>query len=138
MRGLREKGGITISGMDAHDGKQSPLKGSDTEQGAKRPAPVSYRPPERLRDEFYVRAQNSGLSLNAFITQSVFGASAARQKGDRKLAACLLSQAAQINDRLADLDQACQSARQEAILQECRDELAEIRAALLKQMGKRS
>ena len=45
----------------------------------KREAPISYRPPKALRDEFYVRVQRSGLSTSGFITEQVFGGAAPRQ-----------------------------------------------------------
>ncbi len=38
----------------------------------KRAAPISYRPPVALRDEFYERVVRSGLSVSAFITRSIF------------------------------------------------------------------
>lgn len=105
----------------------------------KRAAPVSYRPPERLSDEFRARVQNSGLSINAFITAAVFGKAAPRSKKtaplDQKMAALLLSQAARINDRLlqnANPDHPSHS----VILEECRGELAEIRTCLLEVLGR--
>ena len=47
--------------------------------GKKREAPISYRPPAALREEFHSRVEKSGLSASAFITKSVFGNDAPRQ-----------------------------------------------------------
>jgi len=44
-----------------------------------REAPISYRPPETLREEFRARVEKSGLSVNAFITQAVFASPPPRQ-----------------------------------------------------------
>lgn len=78
--------------------------------------------------------------MNAFITSAVLGQDAPRARPisslERKLAAMLLSQAARINDRL---EQACGSSsegHQEQLLQECRDELAEIRSYLMLVLGR--
>lgn len=74
---------------------------------AKREAPISYRPPVDLRDEFRVRVERSGLSQNAFITHSVFGGEPpriSRRPGvERKLIAHLLSQTARLHDDLHDI-----------------------------------
>lgn len=111
-----------------------------TRRTKKRPAPISYRPPERLRDEFHLRVTNSGQSINAFITEAVFGQTVPRARPisslERKLAAMLLSQAARINDRL---EQACgvsDEGDHSHLLQECRDELAEIRSYLMLALGR--
>ena len=39
----------------------------------KRPSPISYRPPESLREAFKARVEQSGLSQSGFITKAVFG-----------------------------------------------------------------
>jgi hypothetical protein len=105
----------------------------------KREAPVSYRPPTKLRDEFHARIANSGLSANAFITASVFGQAAPRArptpKLDRQMAATLLSQAARINDRLLGQPSGVPDAHA-TLLQECRDELVEIRTCLMHVLGR--
>jgi hypothetical protein len=44
----------------------------------KRDAPVSYRPPADLRDEFRRRVETSGLSANAYITRAIFNAAIPR------------------------------------------------------------
>lgn len=105
----------------------------------KRQAPISYRPPEQLRDEFCARVVNSGLSVNGFITASVFNQAAPRARRvaplDRQIAAQLLSQAARISDRLL-ASQPLASTAQAALLKECRDELAEIRTCLMHVLGR--
>jgi hypothetical protein len=40
----------------------------------KRASPISYRPPADLTDEFKRRVEQSGLSVNAYITRAVFNA----------------------------------------------------------------
>jgi len=37
----------------------------------KREAPISYRPPAALREEFFARVEKSGLSASGFITKSI-------------------------------------------------------------------
>lgn len=78
---------------------------------------------------------NSGQSINAFITEAVFGQAIPRARPisalDRKLAAMLLSQAARINDRLEQACGASADDNHDLLLQECRDELAEIRSYLM-------
>lgn len=105
----------------------------------KRDAPVSYRPPENLREEFHARAVNSGLTINAFITRAVFGQAAPRTRRvsslDQQLAAQLLSQAARINDRLQSAT-ISPDLMQVALLQACRDELTEIRTCLMHVLGR--
>lgn len=104
----------------------------------KRQAPISYRPPERLREEFHARAQKSGLSINAFITRAVFGASAPRARRkpalDQQMAAQLLSQAARIADLLGQAPPESHNAHA-SLVREARAELTEIRSALLALLG---
>ncbi|WP_256228218.1 hypothetical protein [Pseudomonas sp. G5(2012)] len=111
-----------------------------TRRTKKRPAPISYRPPERLREEFHLRVMNSGQSINAFITEAVFGQAIPRARPisslERKLAAMLLSQAARINDRLEQACGASDEGNYDLLLQECRDELAEIRSYLMLALGR--
>lgn len=107
----------------------------------RRKAPISYRPPERLREEFRTRVANSGLSINAFITAAVFGQEAPRARPappvDRQMVALLLSQAARINDRLqAAASLSPDPAHTSSLLAECRDELAEIRTCLMLALGR--
>ncbi len=102
----------------------------------KRLAPISYRPPEKLRYEFYARVKNSGLSLNAYITQAVFGRDITNAVIDKKSLALLLSQAARINGYLEEMGQGSTEAQNILTLEECRYELSEIRVAIIKALGK--
>ena len=67
----------------------------------KREAPISYRPPERLREEFYTRVLNSGLPVSAFITAAVFGRQAPRARRlpplEQQMLTQFLSQAARLS-----------------------------------------
>lgn len=70
----------------------------------KREAPISYRPPKDLRDEFHSRVQKSGLSTSAFLTKAVFNQAPPRQSRrpsiEEKLATKLTAQLAYIRDQL--------------------------------------
>lgn len=105
----------------------------------KREAPVSYRPPAKLRDEFHARVENSGLPVNAFITHAIFAGDAprARRKSglDQRMAAMLLAQAARIGDRLGE-PQPGSSVAYTTALRECRDELVLIRTCLMQLLGR--
>ncbi|MGU9851122.1 hypothetical protein ACU680_10025 [Pseudomonas koreensis] len=111
-----------------------------TRRTKKRTAPISYRPPERLREEFQLRVTNSGQSINAFITEAVFGKAMPRARPisplETKLAAMLLSQASRINDRLAQTCGENSDGHLEQLLQECRDEFSEIRSYLMLVLGR--
>jgi hypothetical protein len=104
----------------------------------KREAPISYRPPKRMRDEFHSRVRESGLSISGFITRAVFGARAPRARSRsalrEEMVAQLLSQAARLADLLGQAPQG--SPAHTALLQEARAELVEIRAALLALLGR--
>lgn len=108
----------------------------------RRHAPVSYRPPERLRQEFHDRVLNSGLSVNAFLTRAVFGLAAPRARRtspvDQQMAAVLLSQAARISDRLGQFNGVAGSGEptQDALLKACHDELSAIRTCLMAALGR--
>lgn len=99
----------------------------------RRDAPISYRPPKALREEFYRRLEESGLSMNAFITKGVLGNKSPRAQNERLLLARLLQEAASIADRLHDM----RPGEDEAALKAALDDLAHIRAALLVLMGRR-
>ncbi|NBA97066.1 hypothetical protein GUY40_19320 [Pseudomonas sp. R5(2019)] len=87
-----------------------------------------------------MRVMNSGQSINAFITEAVFGQALQRARPisslERKLVAMLLSQAARINDRLEQACGASEEGDHSHLLQECRDELAEIRSYLMLALGR--
>ncbi|CAH2407914.1 hypothetical protein [Mesorhizobium escarrei] len=102
----------------------------------KRQAPISYRPPEELREEFRARVEKSGLSVNAFITASIFGAPAPRQARrpavEHREVARLLAETARLHDRL----QAMAGGHDPALLDEAVRDLREIRAACLVALGR--
>lgn len=108
----------------------------------KRAPPISYRPPERLRDEFAARVRNSGLSLNGFITRAVFAGAAPRARSkpalDHTAAALLLAQAAAIADRLGALPESAPGDSQERdeALHACHEELLLIRTFLMQLAGR--
>jgi hypothetical protein len=104
-----------------------------------RSAPISYRPPVELRGELYARQLRSGLSMNAFITKSIFDAPILRQsrrspveKGDL---AHLLNHAAQIRERLFEIAPSDSDASGDP-LEAALAELAIIRSALIKMLGR--
>ena len=106
----------------------------------KRDAPVSYRPPAELRDEFRRRVKASGLPVNAYITKALFDLATPRRapavrpsknKCSRNCSpapprsATLWTHAARV---------AGDESRAADALQAACDELTVIRAALLKMM----
>ena len=104
----------------------------------KREAPISYRPPAELREEFHARVEKSGLSTSGFITKSVFGQGSPRQVRrppvEKQLLARLLAQAAALRDQLRVLEQREDGADHAALIAHAAEELTVIRAALLKAM----
>jgi hypothetical protein len=107
----------------------------------KRPAPISYRPPATLRDEFDLRVAKSGLSISAYITKCVFDKAPPRQSkrpaAEYKLLAKILGEAAKIHDNLHVLKQSQNMTNEDQLLFEAAlNDLTEIRAAILKSMGR--
>jgi hypothetical protein len=104
----------------------------------KREAPISYRPPSELREEFFARVQKSGLSTSAFLTKAVFGQGPTRQSRrpaiEQQLLARLLVQAAVLRDRLHDIEAAQEGGDNALLIAQAVEELTVIRAALLKAM----
>src|SRR5690242_8965237 len=96
-----------------------PLCGGMTDESRDRPAPISYRPPKGREAEFAALVEASGLSVNAFITQSAFGRRRSRV-AERKQLALLLATAARISDQLHEVSLAGRgdSALSEAVHQE--------------------
>lgn len=105
----------------------------------KRDAPISYRPPEALREEFRTRVEKSGLSVSAFITQAIFESDAPRQVRrapiEQQQVARLLSEAARLHDCLRELGHT--DGTDPALLEEAVRDLHEIRTALLSALGRR-
>ncbi|WP_457811902.1 hypothetical protein [Sinorhizobium meliloti] len=103
----------------------------------KREAPISYRPPEDLREEFRARALKSGLSVNAFITASIFGSPAPRQARrpavEQRDLARLLAETARVSAQLQALAGA---GHDPAALDAALRDLREIRAACLVALGR--
>ena len=105
----------------------------------KRDAPVSYRPPAKLRAEFRRRVEASGLSANAYITKALFDLAtprrARRPPVEKQMLAQLLARSAAIRDALDGAARVAGDDRPAAdALQTACDELTVIRAALLKMM----
>lgn len=105
----------------------------------KRDAPISYRPPEALREEFRARVEKSGLTVSAFITASIFAHDAPRQARrapiEQQQVARLLAETARLHDRLRDLGDGDRV--DPALLAGAVRDLQEIRAALLSALGRR-
>ena len=105
----------------------------------KREAPISYRPPALLRDEFFRRVEASGVSANSYITRALFGAAAPRAtrtpRIEKEMLALLLARSAAIRDALDEATHRVpdDASASEAIQRAC-DELTVIRAALMKMM----
>ena len=110
-------------------------------ESKKRESPISYRPPAALREEFFARVAHSGMSTNAFLTQAVFenapGRSSRRPPIEKELLARLLSQAGHIRAALHEVALTGGDAPANAMLIEAAlDDLTEIRAALVKTLGR--
>lgn len=104
----------------------------------KRDAPISYRPPEILREEFRARVEKSGLSVNAFITQSIFASPPPRQSRRPSVAtqdlARLLAEAAQLRQQLGTLPS--EGSRQVQLHEEAVAALTDIRTLLMQALGR--
>ena len=107
----------------------------------KRKAPISYRPPASLQEEFEMRVQRSGKSVNGFITSAIFSGDVPRSQRtppvESEMLAKLLFQAAQIRDELREIAEGDgdRDWAEEHYIAACQD-LSEIRAAVLKFMGR--
>jgi hypothetical protein len=103
-----------------------------------REAPISYRPPEILREEFRARVEKSGLSVNAFITQAVFGQAPPRQARRPSVAtqdlARLLAEAAKLRAQLDTLP--VDGAHQVQLHEEAVAALTDIRTLLMQALGR--
>lgn len=108
----------------------------DKQSSGKRPAPYSYRPPEKLREEFASRVANSDMSINAFITKSIFGGN--RSSIDDKNYAHLLHIMARFSGHIGDAKKECKNEQTLKHLEKCDHDLAEFRSLVMKALGKRS
>lgn len=103
----------------------------------KREAPISYRPPKGLRDEFAQRVERSGLSINAYITKAIFAEAAPRsrrQPSERELDMTrILAPGADIQAFFAFVEKHC-TEDPEIIteIEKARDALSEIRSAVFR------
>lgn len=116
----------------------APSFGNMTEKtDKKRDAPVSYRPPVDLRDEFQRRVETSGLSANAYITRAIFNAAiprgTRRPAVEKQMLAHLLGRSAAIRDALDNASAVAGTEAADAMKTAC-EELTVIRAALMKMM----
>ena len=106
----------------------------------KREAPISYRLPAERREQFYEDVRKSGKSTSAYITKALFNQDAPRQSRrpavEEKLLARLLAEAAQIRDHLHEISLGGGDERDTLLIELAVGDLAEIRAALLKAMGR--
>ena len=103
----------------------------------KRPAPYSYRPPKGREEAFAQLVAESGLSVNAFLTEAVFGRSRHRP-AELRLLAKILGEAAQIRAQLHEVQLSGQAGQGSALsIEAVHDRLIEIRAALFRLMGRK-
>lgn len=106
------------------------------EPNKKRPRPYSYRPPEARRAELEDLVSKSGLSLNAFITEAIFGRNRHRP-AEIKLLARILGQCAAIADQLRLIRSSSVSVDHTLLLESVDARLKEIRSALFLLMGRK-
>ena len=110
--------------------------GAMLDETPKRAKPYSYRPPKRLTEEFEQRAKESGLSVNAFITECVFGRTRHRPS-ELKALARIRAACANIADDMRRIGARPERAKSFE-LEEIARELALIRSALMSLMGRKS
>lgn len=105
----------------------------------KRPAPISYRPPADLAEEFRRRVEASGLSVNAYISKAVFDLpiprGTRRPAVEKQMLGKLLGRSGAIRDALDNASRiAGDDIRLAAAIEAAHDELTVIRAAIMKMM----
>jgi hypothetical protein len=105
----------------------------------KRPAPVSYRPPAKLRDEFRRRVTQTGLSANAYITKALFDLPIPRGTRhppvEKQMLAHLLSRSAAIRDALDNATRvSAEDVNTVDVIKAACAELELIRAAVMRMM----
>lgn len=108
----------------------------------KRPAPISYRPPKAMREEFARRVAVSGMTANAFITQSIFERDPPRQVRRAPVntaeIARLVGECARLRDRLEAIEANGAGEEMEALVAEAILHLTEIRTACFEALGRGS
>jgi len=122
-RGINYIGGITVLRMEKKENN-------------KREAPISYRPPEALKNEFHRRVEKSGLSTSAFITKSIFDLEQPRQARrpaiEKQQLARLMIDLAIIREQLSEISEAeGANQKQSQKLEKMLAELSEIRNSIL-------
>ena len=132
--GARNTRGGTGNTNDIVNGMTGP------KNNKKRSAPISYRPPEGLRGELYARHLKSGLSMNAFITEAIFGRPMPRQTRRAPVEEVelvkLLALAASIRDELASLQNTPQDHLEAERLLGALDDLSVLRSAIFSALGR--
>ncbi len=103
---------------------------------AKRKPPYSYRPPEDRRAAFERRVAESGLSVNAFITEAIFGRNRHRP-AEMRLLSRLLGECAAIADLVRNVAKSEDADRLTPLLEAIKILLTEIRSALFLLMGRK-
>ena len=108
----------------------------------KRVAPISYRPPVELREEFQARVEKSGLSTSAFITKAIFNQVAPRQVRrppiEKKLLAKLLAEAARIRADLHEISMCGGDDTETAhLIEQAVETLIDIRTAIMQVAGRK-
>ena len=110
--------------------------------------PITWRPPEKLRNEFYRLAKASGLSTNAFITKAVFytyhppgqdgKAPNTKPRIDPKDAARLLEHIGKIGSNINQIAKHANAGKYmvNSVEAACTD-IIEMRAAVLEFLGKK-
>ncbi|MCB2062407.1 MAG: hypothetical protein KDE25_02930 [Novosphingobium sp.] len=96
----------------------------------------SYRPPRHRRAEFEAMVAESGLSVNAFLTECAIEHSRYR-RAERQMLAQLLGQCAGIADRLREI-QFSGADNSILLIEAMRDELSLIRTELMERMRRES
>lgn len=118
-RGNHYIGGITVLRMEDKANK-------------KREAPISYRPPEALKNEFHRRVEKSGLSISAFISKSIFDLEQPRQARrpaiEKQQLARLMIDLAIIREQLSEISKSASAPQK---LEKMLSELSEIRNSIL-------
>lgn len=103
---------------------------------SKRKAPISYRPPAHREAELEALVASSGLSMNAFLTEAVFGRGRIRP-AELQTLAVLLAKAQRMSDRLDELAREGHHEMAPAFAQ-ARAELSEIRGGILELARRKS
>ena len=101
----------------------------------KRQGPISFRPPADKRAELYALQLKSGLSMNAFLCEAVFGGEAVRKyrrvSAEQAELAKLLAMAASIKDQLSQASSLTDAETQSAL-----DDITALRQAVFDTLGR--